>query len=259
MSSQTSIQEIKKIIAAASAQEFVELEKEWGNDDRKGVRAAIETKRRYLKREAEEAARIRKLYEFDHSFGGLVVGLDEVGRGAVAGPLSVGAVVLPFDFCIPLLNDSKQLTPQQREVTAQIIKDQAIATAVFSVPSADIDKDGMSLSLRRAFSGALAQIEATGVHPDVVLVDGNPLHIDVRETNVVKGDAKSANIAAASIVAKVTRDAYMCMLDALYPAYGFAAHKGYASAEHIEAIRFYGVSDVHRKSFCTSFNQPSLF
>ena len=122
-----------------------------------------------------------------------------------------------------------------------------------------IDAVGMTASLVTAFRRALAAIEEAGVHPDVVLLDGNPLHMDDREVNVVKGDCRCASIAAASIVAKADRDALMCRLAKEYPAYGFEAHKGYASPEHIEAIRRHGLTPVHRVTFCTSFMQATLF
>ena len=117
----------------------------------------------------------------------------------------------------------------------------------------------MTASLLLAFRRAVAHIEEAGVHPDVVLLDGNPLRLDEREVNVVKGDGKCASIAAASIVAKVERDALMCRYAEEYPEYGFDACKGYASAAHIEAIKRYGLTPIHRATFCTAFTQASLF
>jgi ribonuclease HII len=258
------VEEIRAMLRAADADEFAALERSLKADSRKGVRSAIEVARRRIAAEQAEAKRLAQLYAFDRSFiadlpDGIVVGLDEVGRGSVAGPLAVGAVVLAADACIAGLNDSKQLTPEQREEIATQIKENALCWAVHYVEPAKIDGQGMSASLREAFAGALAEIERAGVHPDVVLLDGNPLGIDKRETNVVKGDAKSASIAAASIVAKVSRDALMCDLDSTFPQYGFSDNKGYASPEHIEAIRTYGLSSVHRASFCKSFLQETLF
>ena len=124
---------------------------------------------------------------------------------------------------------------------------------------ADIDRDGMTASLRRAFGAAIAAVEAAGVAVDVVLLDGNPLRLDEREVSVVKGDGKCASIAAASIVAKVARDGLMARLDGEHPGYGFASNKGYASPSHIEAIKSLGLSPAHRATFCTAFTQASLF
>ena len=258
------VAEIRAMLRTADAEEFAALERSLKADNRKGVRSAIEVARRRIAAEQAEKERLEQLYAFDRSFladrpDGIVVGLDEVGRGSVAGPLAVGAVVLAGDTRIAGLNDSKQLTPEQREDIAAHIKESARCWAVQYVEPAAIDAQGMSASLREAFAGALAAVEQAGVHPDVVLVDGNPLGIDKREVNVVKGDATSASIAAASIVAKVTRDALMRDLDSTFPPYGFSDNKGYASPEHIEAIRVHGLSPVHRASFCRSFLQETLF
>lgn len=255
------VAEIKALLTAADAREFPALQEALAADGRKGVRSAVEVCRRRLAAEAAEEARIGALYAFDRQWGApeAVVGLDEVGRGAVAGPLAVGAVVLPEAPRIPLLNDSKKLTPAQREEAAGLIKEVALAWAVFYIEPARIDAEGMAACLRAAFKGALGAVEAEGLHPAAVLIDGNPLGIDGRERNVVKGDGTSAAIAAASIVAKVERDRLMVQLSSAFPQYGFSSHKGYGSAEHIEAIERYGLSPVHRASFCRSFQQQTLF
>lgn len=255
------VTEIRGLLAAADACEFPALEEALAADGRKGVRSAVEACRRRLAAEAAEEARLEALYAFDRRWGApeTVVGLDEVGRGAVAGPLAVGAVVLPDSPRIPLLNDSKQLTPAQREETAARIKEAALAWSVYYIEPARIDGEGMAACLRAAFKGALDEVEGAGLPLSTVLVDGNPLGIDAREANVVKGDGTSAAIAAASIVAKVERDRFMVQLSSTFPQYGFSSHKGYGSAEHIEAIARYGLSPVHRASFCRAFQQQSLF
>ncbi len=176
----------------------------------------------------------------------VVVGLDEVGRGPLAGPLTVAAVVLPDEPQIAGLDDSKKLSPKRREELAAQIGQTARAIGLCHIEPARIDADGMASCLRAAFAGALAQC---GVEPDAVLVDGNPLHIHPNERNVVKGDGKVACIAAASIYAKVARDALMLELAERYPGYGFERNKGYGTAEHIEAIRARGPSPAHRMSF----------
>ncbi len=257
------VAEIRDRLRCADEKELAALERALAADTRKGVCSAIQVARKRIAAEKAERARIESLYTYERSFlqdnQSVVVGLDEVGRGAVAGPLAVGAVVLPSEPFIEGLNDSKQLTPEQREKVAADVKRLALAWTVEYIPPADIDRDGMTLSLKRAFTSAIAAIEKKGIKPDIVLLDGNPLHIDEREVNVVKGDAKCASIAAASIVAKVTRDALMCDLSQEYPDYDFSGNKGYGSAQHIEAIKTLGVSAVHRKSFCRSFMQESLF
>lgn len=177
---------------------------------------------------------------------GVIVGLDEVGRGSLAGPLTVCAVALPDEPQIIGLDDSKKLSPRRREELAAQVREQALAVGVAHVQPEEIDACGMAASLRVAMLRALHD---TGLEPDAVLVDGNPLHLHPAEVNVVKGDGKVACIAAASIVAKVTRDALMVELAGEYPAYGFDANKGYGTAGHIAAIRAQGPCAVHRQSF----------
>lgn len=255
------VAEIKEKLQRADAAEFAVLERSLIADTRKGVRAAVETARRRIAAQEAEAARLECMYAFQASLaqGKLVVGLDEVGRGPLAGPLAVGAVVLPDDPRIDGLNDSKQVKPEARERIAQEVKRVALAWTVQYIEPADIDAHGMTASLTTAFRRAVAAVEAQGVAPEAVLLDGNPLHMDPREINVVKGDGKCASIAAASIVAKVERDALMCRYAEQYPGYDFASNKGYASAAHIEAIKRLGLSPIHRASFCHAFTQESLF
>lgn len=260
----TTVAEIRALLKEADESELAALERSLAADTRKGVREALNAARKRIDAVKQEQARVAALYEFERSLADskdepVIVGLDEVGRGSLAGPLAVGAVVLPATPHIDGLNDSKQVKPENRAHIADEIQSRALACAVQYVAPADIDRFGMSASLRQAFAGALSQIEAQGVIPDVVLVDGNPLHLDEREISVVKGDAKCASIAAASILAKASRDALMCELASQYPLYEFEENKGYSSPHHIKAIKSYGLSDVHRRSFCTSFLQESLF
>ena len=260
----TTVAEIRALLREADESEFAALERSLTADSRKGVRDALDSARRRIEALRRERERVDLLYEFERSIASasdetLIVGLDEVGRGSLAGPLAVGAVVLPPEPRIAGLNDSKQVKPEERARIADEIRNTAIAHAVQYVDASEIDRDGMSASLRRAFAGALAQIESLGVIPDVVLIDGNPLNLDKREVSVVKGDAKCASIAAASILAKSTRDSLMRELAPQYPAYSFDENKGYSSPHHIQAIKTHGLSDVHRRSFCKSFLQESLF
>ncbi|MCI8451709.1 ribonuclease HII [Enterorhabdus sp. P55] len=257
------VAELKGRLQAADEDEFAVLERALAADERKGVRAAVETARRRLVAEAAERERLAGLYGFERALADargatVVVGLDEVGRGPLAGPLAVGAVVLGEGEPIAGLNDSKQLRPEAREAVAAVVRERALAWAVRYVEPAEIDAAGMTACLVTAFRRALAAVEEV-VRADVVLLDGNPLHLDTREVNVVKGDGRCASIAAASVVAKVERDRLMEAYDAEYPGYGFAENKGYASAAHIEAIRERGLTPIHRASFCTAFSQPTLF
>jgi ribonuclease HII len=255
------IADIKKRLAHIDASDFAVLERSLRSDTRKGIQEALAVCRRRLEAEIAEANRLREMYEFEESLasGQLLVGLDEVGRGPLAGPLAVGAVILSRDTMIPGLNDSKKLSAAQRESLAKEIKAQARAWTVEYIEAEEIDAAGISLCLRMAFSRAVRKIEASGLVPEVVLLDGNPLGFDARERNVIKGDGRCASIAAASIVAKVERDHLMQDYAKRSPHYGFEKSKGYASPEHIEAIRVHGLCPLHRKTFCSSFLQERLF
>lgn len=179
---------------------------------------------------------------------GVVVGLDEVGRGPLAGPLTCAAVVLPNEPQIVGLDDSKKISPKRREELAVKILDTATAVGIAHIQPEEIDACGMAASLRLCMMRAL---EACAMEPDCVLLDGNPLHIHPKEINIVKGDAKAACISAASIVAKVCRDKIMEGMAAEYPGYGFESNKGYGSAAHIAALRELGPCPIHRRSFLT--------
>ncbi len=263
MNSQTprpsTAREVAATLADAPLEEARELVERYAEDPRKQVQRAVATTRRRIEREDAERERVLGMYGLQHELGGdgIVVGVDEVGRGAIAGPLTVGAVALPADPVVWGINDSKQLSPARREELAARIADVAIAVGIAHVEPASIDAVGMATALRMAMSAAIAD---TGVDPDCVLLDGNPMHVHPKETSLVKGDARVACIAAASIVAKVTRDAIMVAYEDEYPGYHLAECKGYASAEHIAAIRERGLSPIHRVSFCGNFLEtPSLF
>lgn len=251
--------EVCALLADASGPEARTLLERYADDPRRQVAHAVGVARRRLVREEAERERVDAMYDLQRELGGsgLVVGVDEVGRGAIAGPLTVGAVALPWEPVVYGLNDSKQLSPQQREQVAAQVQEVALAIGIFHVEPQEIDRIGMARALRKAMAGA---IEKTGVDPDCVLIDGNPVHVHPRERTLVKGDARIAAIAAASIVAKVTRDALMVSMDSIYPGYHLAECKGYASADHIAAIRKNGLTPIHRASFCGNFLEtPRLF
>lgn len=181
----------------------------------------------------------------------VVCGCDEAGAGPLMGPVCAGAVILPPGCNIPGLDDSKKLTEKKREALYGVITERAIAWAVASVSAAEIDATDILSARIRAM--ALA-IEALTLRPDYVLIDGNRDHgrcasIDLPHETVVGGDGRSVSIAAASILAKVTRDRYMCQLDKEYPQYQLAKHKGYGTKLHYELIRQYGIQPFYRKSF----------
>ena len=257
--STASAAQVAALLGSAPVEDVPALLERYRDDPRNQVRAACARAERRCERVQAERERVRAMYRAMRELGGdgIVVGVDEVGRGAVAGPLTVCAVCLPDEPIIEGINDSKKLTPAKRELLAGRIAEVARAIGICHVEAAEIDRIGMAAALRRAVAGAVAD---TGLEPDCVLMDGNPLGAVPHERDVVHGDATVAAIAAASIVAKVTRDELMVELDATYPDYPFAASKGYASPEHIAAIRAHGLSDLHRVSFCGNFLETaSLF
>lgn len=257
--SAASAREIAALFADASPAEVAELAERYRDDPRKQVQKAMASAQHRAQREQAEQDRVLGMYRLQESLagGGIAIGVDEVGRGAIAGPLTVGAVVLPDEPIVWGINDSKQLAPARREALAGRIAEVAVAIGIAHIEPASIDAVGMATALRMAMAQAIADC---GIDPDAVLIDGNPVHVHPKERTVVKGDASIACIAAASIVAKVTRDELMVALDEEYPGYHLAACKGYGSAEHIAAIRERGLSPIHRVSFCGNFLEtPRLF
>ena len=189
----------------------------------------------------------KSLYDEGYRF---IAGVDEAGRGPLAGPVCAAAVILPDDIVIEGINDSKKLTEKKREKLFDIIIENALAYSIeFSSPAV-IDE----INIRQATSLAMHNaVKNLKIMADFVIVDGNDnIPFDVPYRYIVKGDAKSQTIAAASILAKVSRDRLMVELDEKYPQYGFAKHKGYGTKAHCEAIRKYGVLDIHRKTFMTN-------
>lgn len=177
----------------------------------------------------------------------LVCGVDEAGRGPLAGPVCAGACILPRGLEIEDLNDSKKLTDRKRRILYDIITEQAVAWAVCMVDEKVIDEINILQATYRAMRGAVAGLN---IPPDFVLVDGNrDPGLGIPTLTVVKGDARCANIAAASILAKVTRDRYMEQMAEVYPAYGFEIHKGYGTKAHYEALAAHGPCDIHRMTF----------
>lgn len=176
-----------------------------------------------------------------------VCGIDEAGRGPLCGPVCAAAVILPLDCEIEGINDSKKLSEKKREALFDVIKEKAVAYSVFMVDAKKIDEINI---LQATFLAMRTAVENLSVKPDYALIDGNGKPgLDIFEETVVKGDAKSVSIAAASILAKVSRDRYMKEIDKKYPEYQFAKHKGYGTKLHYEMIEEHGICDEHRRTF----------
>lgn len=195
--------------------------------------------------------RVMSMWEIEHSLFDkgyeLIAGVDEAGRGPLAGPVCVAAVILPKDAYFEKLNDSKKLTEKQKDRLYDEIKEKAIAYKIVLISNEEIDKLNI---LNATFKGMCEAAEGLEVKPDYVLIDGNKISgMTIPHECVVKGDSKSISIAAASVLAKVTRDRFMDELDEKYPQYMFKKHKGYPTKLHYELLKQYGASEVHRKSF----------
>ncbi len=255
-----SVAEIRARLALAEGRSLSELLSRYEDDTRAGVVDACERARARERSRRAEQDRTGRMYDLERTLYAAgfvaVAGIDEVGRGALAGPVSAGAVILSVDSPILGLNDSKKLSPARREELALVIHERALAVGVGHVSAADIDAGGLVSALRAAMHSALAQLTLV---PDHVIVDGIPLGLHKSETAVVKGDAKVAAVAAASIVAKVARDSLMREAALLYPEYGFDINKGYGTAEHTATVARLGPCLLHRQTFCGGGGNPTLF
>lgn len=202
---------------------------------------------------ALERVRLEGMREFENKYSDLayIAGIDEAGRGPLAGPVVAAAVILPKDIFLPFLNDSKKVTEKRRDVLFDEIKQNAIAYGIGIASNTLIDEINILQATYEAMREAINALEKT---PDVLLVDAVHIpDINIKQVGIVKGDAKSVNIAAASILAKVTRDRLMAEYDKIYPEYGFASNKGYGTATHIAALKEVGPCAIHRKSFIGNF------
>ena len=248
-----SIQEIKDKLQAAEYDRLPELFSVYEHDDRKGVVQAVAAAKKRLLAYEKEVERTEKLkfYEKKYASYSHICGIDEVGRGPLCGPVVAGAVILPKNCNILYINDSKKLSEKKREELYYIIMEQAIAVGIgYSTPER-IDEINILQATYEAMREAVSKLS---VVPDLLLNDAVTIpELSIEQVPIVKGDAKSISIGAASIVAKVTRDRLMCEYDSVFPEYGFASNKGYGSAKHIEALKKYGPCPIHRKSFITHF------
>ena len=249
-----SLSELKVQLAAAQGEERRALLLRLENDPRKGARALVRAAEKQAAAQAAEAKRLGEMTRFEEESYALgaqwVAGVDEAGRGPLAGPVVAAAVILPRGLLIPGLNDSKKLSPQKREALYPEICEKAVAYAWGVADAAAIDKTNI---LQATFLAMRDAISGLSPVPDRVLVDGNlPIRgLDLPQRPVVGGDGLSLSIAAASILAKVVRDDLMRELDAAYPGYGFAVHKGYGTQEHRDALLRLGPCPIHRRSFLT--------
>lgn len=247
------IAEIKALFQAAEVEKLPELILQYEKDERSGVQAAIASANKRIAALEKEKARmeVMKQYEYQYAQAGFVCGIDEVGRGPLAGPVVAGAVILPKDCQILYLNDSKQLSEKKREELYDIIMNEAVATGIGYASPERIDEINI---LQATYEAMRQAIDNLSVKPDVLLNDAVTIPgVDIKQVPIIKGDAKSASIAAASIIAKVTRDRLMVEYDTVFPEYGFASNKGYGAAVHIEALKKYGPTPIHRRSFIGNF------
>lgn len=222
-------------------------------DERSGVQKLIAKYKKQDEKLEEEHRRIEKMcaYEREYRHLGYICGIDEVGRGPLAGPVVAGAVILPEDCDILYLNDSKQLSAKKREELYDEIMGKAVAVGLGMVSPQRIDEINILQATYEAMREAIGNL---AVKPDVLLNDAVTIpKVEIRQVPIIKGDAKSVSIAAASIVAKVTRDRLMEEYEKVLPGYGFFKNKGYGSAEHIAALKELGSTPIHRQSFIKNF------
>ncbi|MBO5352072.1 MAG: ribonuclease HII [Lachnospiraceae bacterium] len=247
------IAEIKAVLESADIAELPFLLEQYASDERTGVKKLLEKGQKKLDAYAAELERTEnmKIYErkyWDYSY---ICGIDEVGRGPLAGPVVAAAVILPKECNILYINDSKQLTEQKREELYDQIMEQAVAVGVGIVSQERIDEINILQATFEAMRQAVGKLSVT---PDLLLNDAVTIpELPMKQVPIIKGDAKSISIAAASIIAKVTRDRMMVELDRFYPEYGFAGNKGYGSQVHIQALKEIGPCKLHRRTFIKNF------
>lgn len=222
-------------------------------DERQGVIRLVDQAKRRQEKLATERDRTELLKKYEKEYGEyeFICGIDEVGRGPLAGPVVAGAVILPKDCDILYINDSKKLTAAKREELYGVIMEKAVAVGIGMAGPDRIDEINILQATYEAMREAISKL---GQKPDILLNDAVTIpQVQIRQVPIIKGDAKSISIGAASIVAKVTRDRLMAEYDKVLPEYGFASNKGYGSAEHIAALRKFGPSPIHRTSFIGNF------
>ncbi|MBR2045271.1 MAG: ribonuclease HII [Agathobacter sp.] len=235
---------------ASAIQSFIETYKV---DERGGVKKIVVTAEKRLEKYYAELARTESIKKYEKQYDNYlyICGIDEVGRGPLAGPVVAGAVILPKDCDILYINDSKKLSAAKREELYDEIMEKAVATGLGFIGPERIDEINILQATYEAMRQAIGKLDP---EPDLLLNDAVTIPgLTMDQVPIIKGDAKSISIGAASIIAKVTRDRLMEEYDRMFPQYGFASNKGYGSAEHIAAIKEYGPTPIHRKSFIKNF------
>ena len=248
-----SISQIKEEFEQADAAQRAVLYEVYSSDDRAGVKKLVSAYRKKEEALQKERMRLEDMRSFEHKYStySLICGIDEAGRGPLAGPVVAGAVILPKDCEILYLNDSKKLSPAKREALYEEIMEKAEAVGVGMASPARIDEINILQATYEAMREAVYNL---GVTPELLLNDAVTIpDVSIPQVPIIKGDTKSVSIAAASIIAKVTRDRLMVQYDETLPGYGFARHKGYGSKDHIEAIRRLGPTPIHRQTFIKNF------
>ncbi len=249
MSELKRVTEIKAELQAAEETMLPSFILEYKTDDRAGVKKLVSQAEKRLKALEQERQRIEELkfYERQYEDRGYICGIDEVGRGPLAGPVVAAAVILPRDCKILYINDSKKLSAKKREELYDIIMEQAVAAGIGMAGPERIDEINI---LQATYEAMRQAIQNLAVLPDILLNDAVTIpQVEIPQVPIIKGDEKSISIGAASIIAKVTRDRLMEEYDQIMPEYGFARNKGYGSQEHIKAVKNYGPSSIHRRSF----------
>ncbi len=244
---------IKEKFAAVPVEGLSDVIELYKSDSRAGVQKEIEKAYKRLEALEKEKARVDALWKYEREYASYtyICGIDEVGRGPLAGPVVAGAVILPKDCDILYINDSKKLSEKKREELYDIIMEKAVSVGIGYASPERIDEINI---LQATYEAMREAINKLSVLPDILLNDAVTIpEVSCKQVPIIKGDAKSISIGAASIIAKVTRDRLMVDYDTIYPEYGFASNKGYGAAVHIEALKKYGPTPIHRKSFIKNF------
>lgn len=251
--SEKKIGEIKLELEQSLIEEYSDFIVRYQNDERAGVQKLIAKARSGLEKLTKEKERIEQLKEYEKKYTDyeFICGIDEVGRGPLAGPVVAGAVILPKDCNILYINDSKKLSEKKREELYDEIMEKALATGIGMVGPERIDEVNILNATYEAMREAIGKLDP---QPNLLLNDAVTIPmVDIKQVPIIKGDAKSISIGAASIIAKVTRDRMMVEYGRFYPEYDFASNKGYGSAKHIEALKKIGPCPIHRRSFIGNF------
>lgn len=248
------ISDIKNEFEQATRAEWHQLFDVYGKDERMGVQKLIVSYQKKITAYEKECRRLEAMREFECRYGAdysCICGIDEAGRGPLAGPVVAGAVILPKDCEILYLNDSKKVSAKKREELFEEIKEKAVSVGIGMSSPARIDEINI---LQATYEAMVHAVEDLDVVPDLLLNDAVTIpQLPVKQIGIIKGDGRSVSIAAASIMAKVTRDRLMIEYAELYPEYGFEGHKGYGSAAHIEALKRFGPCPIHRATFIKNF------